>query len=124
MAILHLYGNVTEHTTNMEWQAANMGSADTQVLEAEPKTQVKKPPMFKVILLNDDFTPMDFVVQLLRTIFRRSEEEAVDIMLQIHRDGSGICGVYTRDVAETKADLTIKTARSHEYPLQCKIENE
>ena len=95
---------------------------DLAVHEAKP--QLKKPPLYKVVLLNDDFTPMDFVVFVLKDIFRRTHEEAVGIMLEIHNKGEGICGVYTRDVAETKAELAITVARRHEHPLQCRVEKE
>jgi ATP-dependent Clp protease adaptor protein ClpS len=92
------------------------------VLLAEPKTRTKRPPFFKVILLNDDYTPMDFVVYVLKDIFRRTHEDALGIMLQVHSQGAGECGVFTRDVAETKAELTITLARRNDYPLQCVVE--
>jgi ATP-dependent Clp protease adaptor protein ClpS len=94
------------------------------LLLAEPKVKTKRPPFFKVVLLNDDYTPMDFVVFLLKDIFRKIHEEAVGIMLEIHHKGAGVCGVYTRDVAETKAELVITLARRNEYPLQCRVEKE
>lgn len=98
------------------------GERRGDVLVAEPKTLTKRPPFFKVILLNDDYTPMDFVVYVLKDIFRRTHEDAVGIMLQVHSQGSGICGIFTRDVAETKAELVIKLARGSDYPLQCIVE--
>lgn len=91
---------------------------------AEPEVKTKRPPFFKVVLLNDDFTPMDFVVFVLKDIFRKSHEEAVTTMLDVHHKGAGICGVYTRDVAETKAELVVTLARRNEYPLQCRVEKE
>jgi ATP-dependent Clp protease adaptor protein ClpS len=94
------------------------------LLLAEPEVKTKRPPYFKVVLLNDDYTPMDFVVFILKDIFRRSHEEAVSIMLEVHQKGEGICGVYTRDVAETKAEESIVIARRNEYPLQCRVEKE
>ena len=94
------------------------------LLLAEPRVKTKRPPLFKVVLMNDDFTPMDFVVFILKDIFRRSHEEAVSIMMEIHQKGEGICGVFTRDVAETKAELVITLARRNEYPLQCRVEKE
>ncbi len=94
----------------------------TDVLLAEPKAKVKRPSFFHVVMLNDDYTPMDFVVQVLKDIFRKSHEEAINVMLDVHRRGSGICGVFTRDVAETKAELVASIARRHEYPLQCRVE--
>lgn len=94
------------------------------LLLAEPKVKTKRPPLFKVVLMNDDYTPMDFVVFVLKDIFRKNHEEAVSIMMEIHQKGEGVCGVYTRDVAETKAELVITLARRNEYPLQCRVEKE
>jgi ATP-dependent Clp protease adaptor protein ClpS len=93
-------------------------------IEAELETQVRtqRPPMFKVMLLNDDYTPMEFVVQVLMQIFRHSQAEAVRIMLEVHSLGAGTCGIYTRDVAETKAEQTLTIARSEEHPLQCVVQ--
>ena len=91
---------------------------------AEPEVKTKRPPLFKVVLLNDDFTPMDFVVFVLKDIFRKNHQEAVSTMLDVHHKGAGICGVYTRDVAETKTELVLTLARQNEYPLQCRVEKE
>ncbi|MFO1242647.1 MAG: ATP-dependent Clp protease adapter ClpS [Rickettsiales bacterium] len=95
---------------------------DLMVLE--PKIKTARPPFFKVVMLNDDFTPMEFVVEVLKTIFRHAHEDAVAIMVQIHQKGAGVCGVFTRDVAETKAEIVIGLARQNEYPLQCVLEKE
>ena len=97
---------------------------DTGVLIAEPQTRTKKPPFYKVVLLNDDYTPMDFVVYVLKQIFHQQHEEAVRTMLTVHSKGAGLCGVFTRDVAETKVDQVITTARQSEYPLQCVMERD
>ena len=94
------------------------------LLLAEPKVKTKRPSLFKVVLLNDDYTPMDFVVFLLKDIFHRTHEESIGIMLEIHHKGEGVCGVFTRDVAETKAELVITLSRRNEYPLQCRVEKE
>jgi ATP-dependent Clp protease adaptor protein ClpS len=91
------------------------------VLEAE-RTRVKPPPLFKVILLNDDYTPMDFVVVVLQTVFSMSREKATLVMLQVHREGMGVCGTFTRDVAAAKVDQVIEIARKHQHPLQCTME--
>ena len=91
------------------------------VLEAE-KSKLKPPPMFKVILLNDDFTPMDFVVAVLQTFFSMNREQAMQIMLQVHMDGAGICGVYPNDVAITKVEQVVTFARQHQHPLKCVME--
>lgn len=93
------------------------------VLEAE-RTRVKPPPLFKVILLNDDYTPMDFVVYVLERFFNKPPEEATRIMLHVHQKGVGICGVYTYEVAETKVAQVTSFARQHEHPLQCTMEKE
>jgi ATP-dependent Clp protease adaptor protein ClpS len=94
------------------------------VLVAEPTTRRVRPPMYKVVLLNDDFTPMEFVVFVLKQVFHKADEEAVRTMLDVHGQGSGICGVYTRDVAETKVEQVIALARKNEHPLQCVMERE
>jgi len=91
---------------------------------AEPEVKTKRPPFFKVVLLNDDFTPMDFVVFVLKDIFHKPHDEAISTMLDVHHKGAGICGVFTRDVAETKSELVTTLARRNEYPLQCLVEKE
>jgi ATP-dependent Clp protease adaptor protein ClpS len=91
------------------------------IVEAE-KARTKPPPMFKVMLLNDDYTPMDFVVVVLQTVFAMSREQATQVMLKVHRDGMGVCGVYTREVAATKVEQVIELAKSHQHPLQCTME--
>jgi ATP-dependent Clp protease adaptor protein ClpS len=91
------------------------------VLEAE-RTRVKPPPLYKVLLLNDDYTPMDFVVVVLQTVFGMSREKATHVMLQVHREGMGVCGTYTREVAAAKVDQVINIARKHQHPLQCTME--
>jgi ATP-dependent Clp protease adaptor protein ClpS len=92
------------------------------VVKTKPKT--KKPSMYKVLLLNDDYTPMEFVVHVLERFFGKSRQEATDIMLHVHRRGVGICGVYTYEVAETKVTQVIDFARRHQHPLQCTMEKE
>lgn len=84
----------------------------------------RKPSMYRVLLLNDDFTPMDFVVHVLERFFSKNRQEATEIMLQVHRRGVGVCGVFTYEVAETKVGLVIDYARKHEHPLQCTMEKE
>ena len=91
------------------------------VLEAE-KAKVKPPPLYKVMLLNDDYTPMDFVVVVLQTVFAMSREKATHVMLQVHREGMGVCGTYTREVASAKVEQVINIARKHQHPLQCTME--
>jgi len=90
---------------------------------AERKEQkTEPPPMFQVILLNDDYTPMEFVVMVLQEYFKRDLETATQIMLKIHHDGRGVCGVYSKDVAATKVELVLAAARRGGHPLQCIME--
>ena len=88
----------------------------------KPKT--KKPSMYKVLMLNDDYTPMEFVVHVLERFFSKSREEATRIMLHVHQKGVGICGVFTYEVAETKVTQVMDLARKHQHPLQCTLEKE
>ncbi len=92
------------------------------ITRAEPKT--KKPSLYKVLLLNDDYTPMEFVVHVLERFFNKSREEATRIMLHVHQRGIGVCGVYTYEVAETKVTQVMDFARQHQHPLQCTMEKE
>ena len=91
------------------------------VLEAE-RTKTKPPPLFKVLLLNDDYTPMEFVVVVLQKFFGMSREQSTRIMLKVHREGVGVCGVFPRDVAATKVELVTGYAREHQHPLACVME--
>ena len=88
------------------------------------RTRTKKPSMYKVLMLNDDYTPMEFVVDVLQHIFQKTREEATKIMLHVHQKGVGICGVYTYEVAETKVTQTVDYARKNQHPLQCTLEKE
>ena len=92
------------------------------VVETKPKT--KKPSMYKVLMLNDDYTPMEFVVHVLERFFGKRREEATRIMLHVHRRGVGLCGVFTYEVAETKVTQVVDYARKHQHPLQCTLEKE
>jgi ATP-dependent Clp protease adaptor protein ClpS len=90
---------------------------------AEPTiTRQKPPPLYKVLLLNDDFTPMDFVVQVLQQFFAKNREQATQIMLKVHNEGVGVCGIYPHDIAETKVSQVAVFAREHQHPLQCVME--
>jgi ATP-dependent Clp protease adaptor protein ClpS len=86
------------------------------------KPQLKRPPMYKVMLLNDDYTPMDFVVEVLEVFFSKSREQATQIMLAVHVQGKAVCGIYTRDIAETKAAQVNQYSRENQHPLLCNIE--
>jgi ATP-dependent Clp protease adaptor protein ClpS len=94
-----------------------------QGLAVQPaKPQLKKPPLYKVILLNDDFTPMAFVIDILMHFFGMPEDMATRVMLQIHTQGIGVCGTYTKDVAETKVSIVNEYSQEHQHPLLCSME--
>jgi ATP-dependent Clp protease adaptor protein ClpS len=92
------------------------------VTKTKPKT--KKPSLYRVLLLNDDYTPMEFVVYILERFFKKSRDEATQIMLHVHQKGVGVCGVFTYEVAETKVTQVMNFARQHQHPLQCTMEKE
>lgn len=96
--------------------------SDGNVALQETKPQLKRPPLYKVILLNDDFTPMDFVVEILTDFFNMSVEKATQVMLQVHTQGVGVCGTYTKDLAETKVHIVNEYSREHHHPLMCAME--
>jgi len=93
---------------------------DYGVATAKPK--LKKPPMYKVIMLNDDFTPMEFVIHVLVLFFNMNQEQATQIMSMVHTKGAAVCGVYPKDIAETKADYVIEYAKKNQHPLMCQVE--
>jgi ATP-dependent Clp protease adaptor protein ClpS len=90
----------------------------------QTRIKTKKPSLYRVLLLNDDYTPMEFVVYILERYFNRSREQATRIMLHVHQKGVGLCGVYTYEVAETKVAQVLDLAKRHEHPLQCVMEKE
>lgn len=89
---------------------------------AESKTQLKKPPLYKVLLHNDDFTTMEFVVYILQTVFKLGEMEAIAVMLQVHTEGVGVGGIYPYEIAEMKAEKVMGLAQANEFPLLCTVE--
>lgn len=93
-------------------------------VSVQARTMVKRPSMYRVLMLNDDYTPMEFVVHVLERIFNKSHDEATEIMLKVHHRGVGVCGVFTFEVAETKAGQVMDLARRNQHPLQCTIEKE
>ena len=103
-----------------------MASSSTKdlVLLEKKKLKVKPPKLFKVILLNDDFTPMEFVIDVLRKVFSMNNDKATLIMLAVHNKGKGVCGIYPRDIASTKVSQVISLARESQHPLQCLMEEE
>lgn len=100
------------------------GDTDGPGLATETRVKTKKPSMYRVLLLNDDYTPMEFVVFVLEQFFNKSPEQATRIMLHVHQKGVGVCGVYTFEVAETKVAQVMDLARRNEHPLQCTMEKE
>ena len=96
--------------------------SDSGVVLQEAQPKLKRPPMYKVVLLNDDYTPMDFVVEILESFFSMNREKAVKVMLAVHTVGKGVCGIFTRDIAETKAAQVNQYAREHQHPLVWEIE--
>ena len=102
---------------------ANRSDRQTGLL-LKPKPKAKKPSLYKVLILNDDYTPMEFVVHILERFFNKNRQEATDIMLHVHRRGVGICGIFTYEVAETKVAQVMDFARANEQPLQCTMEKE
>ena len=105
-----------------EHKRGSVGPSTSVATKTKPKT--KKPSMYKVVLLNDDYTPMEFVVQVLESLFHKTREAATRIMLHVHQRGVGVCGVYPFDVAETKVTQVIDLARRHQHPLQCTLEKD
>lgn len=100
--------------------ATKQPSGDIAVDTSKIKT--KLPSMYKVLLKNDDYTPMEFVVETIQRIFNKTREQATDIMLQVHTKGAGVCGIYPKDIAETKMSQVLKSAEESQHPLQCVIE--
>jgi len=98
----------------------NQHEGDLSVKESEPK--LKRPPLYRVVLLNDDFTPMEFVVEVLQRFFHMDRSKATQIMLHVHTRGKGVCGVFSRDIAETKVSLVNDFSREHQHPLMCTME--
>lgn len=98
------------------------GTGTGLATRTRPKT--KKPSMYKVLMLNDDYTPMEFVVHVLERFFSKNREEATQIMLHVHQRGVGVCGVYTYEVAETKVTQVMDLARQQQHPLQCTLEKD
>ena len=102
----------------------NGGNAPGTTVVTKPRPKTKKPAMYKVLMLNDDYTPMEFVVHVLERFFQKNRDEATKIMLHVHRRGVGVCGVFTYEVAETKVTQVMDLARQNQHPLQCTIEKE
>jgi len=102
----------------------HIGNDDETGVVVKQREKTKRPAMYKVLMLNDDYTPMEFVVHVLERYFSKSAQDATQIMLHVHQRGVGVCGVYTYEVAETKVAQTMDLARQHQHPLQCTIEKD
>ncbi|MFC3853031.1 ATP-dependent Clp protease adapter ClpS [Salinispirillum marinum] len=102
------------------YQQDDIASPTIKPQVAEP--ELKRPAMYRVVLINDDYTPMEFVVEVLEVFFNMRREQATQVMLAVHTKGKGVCGVYTKDIAETKATQVNQCARDHEHPLMCEVE--
>ncbi len=96
-------------------------SGSTAIITQE-RTKVQRPPLYKVLLLNDDYTPMEFVVMVLEKYFNKSHGEATELMLEVHHQGRAICGMFPLEIAETKVTQVLHKSKEHEYPLQCVLE--
>ena len=119
----HVIGVMRPLGQNSSAQQREGGVESDQGLAIEEaRPRLKKPPLYRVVLLNDDYTPMDFVVQILQGIFSMDRSSATRIMLQIHTKGKGICGVYTYEIAETKVAQVTGLAQKHQHPLLCTME--
>ena len=92
------------------------------LIKTQTKNKLKKPSLYKVLILNDDYTPMEFVVLVLESVFNKKQEEATQIMLHVHKNGIGVCGTFTYEVAESKCKSVMDLAKKHEHPLQCTME--
>jgi ATP-dependent Clp protease adaptor protein ClpS len=122
-----------DHLSDLDWLTAAapiMGDDDRDADNADSgvgvatktRDETKKPSLYKVLLLNDDYTPMEFVVMVLQRFFRMDIEQATRVMLHVHQRGVGVCGVFTLEVAETKVSQVMDCARAHQHPLQCAVE--
>ena len=110
-------------TMSRDEQDGGPGDTGTDLV-TRTRTKTKRPSLYKVLLLNDDYTPMDFVVFVLERFFNKQREEATRIMLHVHQKGVGMCGIYTYEIAETKVAQVMNFARQHQHPLQCTMEKE
>ena len=109
---------------NMGHDEGEQRDDDHGLAVEESKPELKRPPMYKVLLLNDDFTPMDFVVHILEKFFSMERHKATQVMLAVHTEGQGVCGTYTRDIAESKVTQVNGYSRKHQHPLLCTMEAE
>ena len=109
-------------TMHMSDDDIRRGDDEGGLVVEKAKPKIAKPPLFKVVLLNDDYTPMEFVVEVLQAFFKLDREQATVVMLHVHRKGKGVCGVFTREIAETKVAQVTQFARESKHPLLCEME--
>lgn len=114
--------NILRLTLSMSDDSDPAGGSDSGLAVEEAKPKLKRPPLYKVVLMNDDYTPMEFVVEVLEIFFNMGREQATQVMLTVHTRGKAVCGVFTRDIAETKAAQVNQYARDHQHPLLAEIE--
>lgn len=129
ISVIDSMGKIINQQGSDDTPSGNDNSPDqannsTGLVVEKSKVKPKKPPLYKVLLLNDDYTPMEFVVLLLMRYFSMTQEEAERIMLHVHTKGVGICGIYPREIAETKVRLVMDFANENQHPLQCTLERE
>ena len=103
---------------------ARRGNDEGGLVVEQARPKLAKPPLFKVVLLNDDYTPMEFVVEVLQVFFKLDREQATVVMLHVHRKGKGVCGLFTREIAETKVAQVTQFARESKHPLLCEMEED
>ena len=113
---------ISSHQRSPKVPTAPGGQGEGAAVVEKQAQRVEPPKLFQVVMLNDDFTPMEFVVHILRAHFRHDIESATQIMLKIHHEGRGVCGVFTKDIAATKVELVLAAARRAGHPLQCILE--
>ena len=121
MSAAGVSGGIRERCAGEPPAGGEDGRSGTAII-TKPKAQTKRPNLYRVLLLNDDYTPMEFVVLVLERFFNKSQEDATRIMLHVHQNGVGECGVFTYEVAETKVTQVMDFARKHQHPLQCVME--
>lgn len=114
--------NASRRLTRMQAQDGGSGLGRSTAVITRTRSKTKKPSLYRVLILNDDYTPMDFVVHVLERFFQKDQEAATRIMLHVHNHGVGECGIYTFEVAETKVSQVMDFARQHQHPLQCVME--
>lgn len=112
----------TDDHSNAHDDSSDQDTGTGTIVVAKPKTETRTPSLYRVILINDDFTPMDFVIHVLQRFFGKTLEEATEIMLQVHQKGAGVCGVFTYEIAETKVYQVNQYSRQNRHPLKCTME--